>query len=112
MFYIKVFRYFIFVLFVKANGQILQKLQVRPPNLDELDIPEYRDVRSSVEISRNINTLSTEDEQNPWELSGLFEGDILVEQRNGVLDRGLRWPQGVVPYYIVESDFSKFQVAI
>lgn len=53
--------------------------------------------------------------QNIWELSGLFEGDIMEaepeperreSQRNAVLDETLRWPDAVVPYYI-SSEFGK-----
>lgn len=53
--------------------------------------------------------------QNIWELSGLFEGDIMdsramgvpeMSSRNGVKDGSLRWPGGEVPYNI-HSDFGK-----
>uniref|UniRef100_A0A1B6F4X2 Metalloendopeptidase n=1 Tax=Cuerna arida TaxID=1464854 RepID=A0A1B6F4X2_9HEMI len=44
-------------------------------------------------------------EQNIWELSGLFEGDIIEDDenspsRNGLLNISSRWPGGVVPFEI------------
>lgn len=52
--------------------------------------------------------------QNIWELSGLFEGDIMEAEpeeihekgieRNAVIDETLLWPEATVPYYI-SSDF-------
>lgn len=49
--------------------------------------------------------------QNIWELSGLFEGDIMepsseMSERNAVLDDSLRWPDNTVPYHI-SKDFGK-----
>ncbi|XP_072158333.1 zinc metalloproteinase nas-13 isoform X2 [Bemisia tabaci] len=51
--------------------------------------------------------------QNVWELSGLFEGDIMLDTfaRNGLLNPDARWPFGVVPYHI-SSDFSDYEKAV
>ena len=51
-----------------------------------------------------------EDKQNIWELSGLYEGDIMltapeIANKNGLLSDRLRWPDGIVPFYIEEDDF-------
>ncbi|KXJ72215.1 hypothetical protein RP20_CCG018582 [Aedes albopictus] len=56
-----------------------------------------------------IDELSDDEEANPWELSGLFEGDMLLEShsaRNGVLNDTLRWTDATVPYYIHDEDFT------
>ncbi|XP_046679782.1 zinc metalloproteinase nas-13-like [Homalodisca vitripennis] len=47
----------------------------------------------------------------PWESTGLFEGDIMeppgtLVHRNAMKDKSLRWPNGVVPYNITE-DFTE-----
>ncbi|XP_055603801.1 seminal metalloprotease 1-like [Uranotaenia lowii] len=58
----------------------------------------------------NFGWNNNEDENNPWELSGLFEGDILLDSpaatRNGILNEALRWPNATIPYYIEDDDFS------
>ncbi|RZF42637.1 hypothetical protein LSTR_LSTR001432 [Laodelphax striatellus] len=47
--------------------------------------------------------------QNVWELSGLYEGDIMMpsssgeSERNAILDDTLRWHEGVVPYHISDD---------
>lgn len=64
---------------------------------------------------RRISSWHPKMKQNIWELSGLFEGDIMEaepqperreSQRNAVLDETLRWPDALVPYYI-SSEFGK-----
>lgn len=45
-----------------------------------------------------------------WELSGLYEGDIMLDTaedgaKNGLVNAAFRWSAGVVPYYIKEEDF-------
>ncbi|KAF5304288.1 hypothetical protein FQR65_LT07980 [Abscondita terminalis] len=42
----------------------------------------------------------TEDDQNIWQLSGQFEGDIILndDQRNGLINQYYRWPNKVIPY--------------
>lgn len=48
--------------------------------------------------------------QNIWELSGQFEGDIMMNNesdlKNVLVNEEKRWPKGIVPYYI-EKDFGK-----
>jgi hypothetical protein len=41
-----------------------------------------------------------EDKQSPWEQSGIFEGEIMLneEERNGLINPGGRWPNEVVPF--------------
>jgi hypothetical protein len=48
--------------------------------------------------------------QSAWELSGKFEGDIVLtgdQQRNGLINPASRWPDRTVPFLIEEPDFSK-----
>jgi hypothetical protein len=50
------------------------------------------------------------DEQSAWEQSGWFEGDIRLteeQQRNGIIDPGSRWPNGVVPF-VIDDIFSEY----
>lgn len=70
---------------------------------------------SAIVIDKHIDDWNPNMKQNIWELSGLFEGDIMdsramgvpeMSSRNGVKDGSLRWPGGEVPYNI-HSDFGK-----
>uniref|UniRef100_A0A1B0B543 Metalloendopeptidase n=1 Tax=Glossina palpalis gambiensis TaxID=67801 RepID=A0A1B0B543_9MUSC len=48
-------------------------------------------------------------EENIWELSGLFEGDIMLHRdylRNGLLNEKSTWPDATVPFYIDSHDFT------
>jgi hypothetical protein len=48
--------------------------------------------------------------QNPWELSGKFEGDIMLTEeqvRNGLINPASRWPNKVVPY-VIDSVFCEY----
>ncbi|KAF5303785.1 hypothetical protein FQR65_LT08120 [Abscondita terminalis] len=47
------------------------------------------------------------DEQNLWELSGKFEGDMVFipGQRNGLTNTQFRWPNATVPYEIDQRAF-------
>ncbi|KAL9696897.1 hypothetical protein quinque_000338 [Culex quinquefasciatus] len=66
------------------------------------------------QVAARIDELSDgedgEDQPNPWELSGLYEGDMLLDphwnSRNGVTNSTLRWPNGTVPYYVEDEDFT------
>lgn len=45
---------------------------------------------------------------NIWELSGLFEGDIMLHKKksmtkNGLVDMAARWNAATIPYYIDDS---------
>lgn len=74
-------------------------------------------------VIREIDQWDENDAQNIWELSGHFEGDIMVDEdddldfapsfgieRNAVRDIGARWPGGVVPYHI-SDDFDEDDVS-
>lgn len=54
-----------------------------------------------------IDSWSPELGTNVWEHSGLYEGDIMVYGKNGLIDTEARWTNSTVPYYIDET-FSKF----
>jgi hypothetical protein len=61
---------------------------------------------------RRFHEWQLDDEDNVWERSGLFEGDIMVtesagHQKNVVLNETLRWPNSTVPFYIYEEDFGE-----
>ena len=48
--------------------------------------------------------------QNPWELSGKFEGDIVLTEeqvRNGLINTASRWRGKTVPFYI-DPVFSEY----
>jgi len=48
--------------------------------------------------------------QNPWELSGKFEGDIVLTEeqvRNGLINTARRWLGKTVPFYI-DPVFSEY----
>ncbi|XP_054258891.1 zinc metalloproteinase nas-13-like [Macrosteles quadrilineatus] len=80
-------------------------------------------------VDKHIDTWHPGMKQNIWELSGLFEGDIMephdevqgrsrprgrvpvMAERNGVIDDSLRWPGGEVPYYI-SSDFDEDEKSV
>ncbi|KAL2735847.1 seminal metalloprotease 1-like [Vespula squamosa] len=70
------------------------------------------------EIARRINSWKPEDPENIWELSGLYQGDIMlspnnkISSRNGILDTATRWPNGIVPYYIEEEDFDQSDIKV
>uniref|UniRef100_A0A1B6HU16 Metalloendopeptidase n=1 Tax=Homalodisca liturata TaxID=320908 RepID=A0A1B6HU16_9HEMI len=73
------------------------------------DFKEYSDLNRDEERSETEKGAEWTDEwypdpqQNIWELSGFFEGDIVeddedYQHRNGLLDTSYRWPRGVVPF--------------
>ena len=60
--------------------------------------------------AERLKNWKMENENNIWELSGLYQGDIMginKSEKNGLLDETSRWPDAVVPYYIDEDDFGK-----
>nr|XP_033339167.1 seminal metalloprotease 1 isoform X2 [Megalopta genalis] len=71
-------------------------------------------------IANRIQSWSREDRENLWELSGLFEGDIMlypseegdVESKNGLVKTASRWPAGIVPYHIKEEDFDEEEIEL
>lgn len=60
---------------------------------------------------RKIEAWKPEDNENVWELSGLYEGDIMLHpdghglSKNGLIDPETRWPGGIVPVFIHKEDF-------
>ncbi|KAF7992668.1 hypothetical protein HCN44_005012 [Aphidius gifuensis] len=69
----------------------------------------------SQEIYLKIKSLAPEERQNAWEMSGLFEGDIMENKnvaRNGLTDDEFRWPDGIVPVFINEDDFDQEDIAM
>ncbi|KAG8309061.1 hypothetical protein J6590_095015 [Homalodisca vitripennis] len=73
------------------------------------EFKEYSDLNLDEERSETEKGAEWTDEWNPdpqqniWELSGQFEGDIEEDgednqHRNGLLDTSYRWPRGVVPF--------------
>jgi hypothetical protein len=48
--------------------------------------------------------------QSPWELSGKYEGDIMLTEeqlRNGLINTARRWPNKEVPF-VIERHFSEY----
>ncbi|XP_055548319.1 seminal metalloprotease 1-like [Wyeomyia smithii] len=83
----------------------------RPPNAKHGDMQPHS-VGEAARVASQIDELDDEDEANPWELSGLFEGDILLDRyhsRNGILNESMRWADGTVPYFIEDEDFTDEQ---
>lgn len=58
-------------------------------------------------LDTEIEAWKPEDGTNVWELSGLFEGDIMLytkqPNKNGIIDETYRWPNATIPYYIDEA---------
>ncbi|KAI4457853.1 discoidin cub egf laminin and zinc metalloprotease domain containing [Holotrichia oblita] len=75
--------------------------------------PTYSDLKQLTpqEVQR-LRTYTDNDKQNVWELSGQFEGDIVLTraQRNGLLDSTYKWENNEIPYEL-SSDFDEEQVA-
>ncbi|XP_054009362.1 astacin-like [Hylaeus anthracinus] len=70
-----------------------------------------------LQTANRIKSWSKKETQNLWELSGLYEGDIMLagetdETRNGLVKTAARWPGGIVPYYIKEEDFDEEDVEV
>jgi hypothetical protein len=52
--------------------------------------------------------------QSAWELSGKFEGDIVLPEdqvRNGLISPATRWPNRTVPY-VIDDVFSEYPADI
>lgn len=72
--------------------------------------PMQKYVGTFTSVADRINSWSSNDVENVWELSGLHEGDIMIHPdsqswKNGLLDASARWPGGIVPYFVEEDDF-------
>ncbi|KAL5274454.1 hypothetical protein ACFFRR_000908 [Megaselia abdita] len=60
-----------------------------------------------------VHELSSDIENNVWEESGFFEGDIFLgSKRNGMLNETYYWPDSLIPFQIDENDFNETQVNI
>lgn len=63
--------------------------------------------------ANRIKCWSSGEKQYLWELSGLYEGDIMLDEqnkasKNGLVGTAYRWPRAIVPYYIREEDFGNW----
>nr|CAD7407867.1 unnamed protein product [Timema poppensis] len=59
------------------------------------------------EIAQKVSKWNPKEPENAWEMSGQFEGDIMIDDvRNALDDETSRWPDGVIPFYIQKEDFS------
>jgi hypothetical protein len=60
-----------------------------------------------------VASWSPGDKNNAWELSGQFEGDIMLyknaDLKNVLQDDNARWPNAVVPYFIDKKDFCELK---
>lgn len=65
-------------------------------------------------VSKKISNWNSEEKNYLWELSGLFEGDIMIPKRsrNSLTIADTIWPNGIVPYYIKEIDFTQKELKI
>lgn len=66
-------------------------------------------------LEKSMDAWSDESEQNLWELSGLYQGDIMVQKkldRNGIIGPELRWTNSTVPFYIEEDHFTDSEVQV
>ncbi|XP_063238329.1 hatching enzyme 1.2 [Bacillus rossius redtenbacheri] len=71
---------------------------------------------SDDEVERLVSQWSPADPVSAWELSGLFEGDIMLDgdgdPRNALQDEAVHWLNGVVPYVIDKEHFTKDQLDV
>ncbi|XP_017890270.1 zinc metalloproteinase nas-13 [Ceratina calcarata] len=77
----------------------------------------FSDRHAHQTIANQIKSWKDTDVQNVWEMSGLFEGDIMLDieeedVKNGLINTKYRWPGGVVPYHIEESDFDEADIKV
>ncbi|XP_047116673.1 zinc metalloproteinase nas-14-like [Schistocerca piceifrons] len=102
----------IFLLTVAVTSVIANR--VKPP--EPAHKGQFSDADEMKKIATKVSSWSPNDEVNVWEMSGLFEGDIMMAEDNNIkniiLDEDKYWPSGVLPYYIVEEDFSEEEVEI
>lgn len=70
-----------------------------------------------VAFAASYSRQDVEEEENPEEMGGYFEGDIILTEqqiaklnsRNGLLNVNNRWPNRLVPYEIFSGHFSKIE---
>ncbi|XP_008558455.1 seminal metalloprotease 1 [Microplitis demolitor] len=92
---------------LQADEQISKSV---PPKVHHT-AKNYDSSYNREEIFKRVNQWSANDKENVWELSGLFEGDIMPNSdskiRNGLVDETMRWPNGSIPIYIKRDDFDE-----
>ncbi|XP_058450595.1 low choriolytic enzyme-like [Malaya genurostris] len=102
------FRWIIPLILAVSLVNCSDDLRHRPPVAKHGSSHPHSDEEAS-RIAMQIDALDDDAEVNPWELSGLFEGDILLDSqqvRNGILNESARWTEATVPYYIDEENFT------
>ncbi|XP_013112260.2 low choriolytic enzyme [Stomoxys calcitrans] len=91
--------------------------QAAAPNWNSVQPPKPR-WGPNMQMLRQHNSPAFEywndnHEDNIWEHSGLFEGDIMLHReylRNGLLNEKATWPEATVPFYIDSQDFNQTQM--
>lgn len=72
---------------------------------------ETKNIQTRSEVAEQINQWTPDEETHPWELSGLYQGDIMRQNsKNGVINETSLWPNGLVPYVIDEEDFDETEI--
>ncbi|XP_044599249.1 seminal metalloprotease 1 [Cotesia glomerata] len=98
----------------RSKLQLDEQLRKSVPPKVHYSGKNYDSSYNSDEIFKRVNEWSTDDIENVWELSGLFEGDIMPNSdskiRNGLVDEAMRWPNGSIPVYIDRDDFDEDDV--
>ncbi|XP_049830046.1 zinc metalloproteinase nas-14-like isoform X2 [Schistocerca gregaria] len=87
----------------------LMAAEIEPPEPVHKGL--YFDLDVIKQSGADLSLWSPDNEENPWEASGLLEGDIMIAKvddlRNVIRDEDKYWPNGVVPYYIDKDHFSE-----
>lgn len=96
-----------------CNGQFLSGVFESDPQPEDESISEMTNY-SHTDIDEAFSEWTPESSQNAWELSGLYEGDILIadKEQNGLITEDFRWPNGTIPFYIKKQDFTVAQIDI
>ncbi|KAF2884811.1 hypothetical protein ILUMI_21344 [Ignelater luminosus] len=73
-------------------------------------IPEEDKIELTPEQADILASWTEDNKQNIWELSGYFEGDMILaaDQRNGLINTKYRWANNEIPYEI-DSVFNNAQ---
>ncbi|XP_069704153.1 hatching enzyme 1.2-like [Periplaneta americana] len=95
------------IIFAEVEQHVIRQYLVE----EEPPRPKHRlsyrghSLRYKKKIARRIAAWSPQNRSNVWELSGHYEGDIIVPNfaRNGVINESEKWPHGIIPYYIKNS---------
>ncbi|XP_076242211.1 seminal metalloprotease 1 [Calliopsis andreniformis] len=97
-----------------VNHNFNQRIIVPPPPKFQ---GKFHETHLHETIANRIKSWTDEDKQNIWELSGLYEGDIMLTEekdssKNGLVKIASRWPRGIIPYYIQEEDFDEEDIQL